>query len=163
MMSAHQTVVLCYHLSASTLVGRLSTEFRGLFIYFLTIFPGAHLWVQTLMLGEKAWVIISVLIQFCAGQSNSSTSNLLICVSMDFALCTDAQSCWKRKGTSTNISHKVGGMKLFKLFWYAKALRVSFTETKGPSPTPEKQPHNIPEFGLISTVYLETTKPRLVH
>lgn len=32
-------------------------------------------------------LIISVLIQFCAGQSNSSTSNLLVHFFMDLAVC----------------------------------------------------------------------------
>jgi len=77
----------------------------------------------------------------CAGQSSSSTPNSLIHVFMDLALCTGAQSCWNRKGPSPNCSHKVGSMKLSKMSWYAEALRVPFTGTKGPSPTPEKQPH----------------------
>ena len=88
----------------------------------------------------------------CAGQSSSSTPNLLIHVFMDLALCTGAQSCWNRKRPSPNCSHKVGSMKLSKMSWYAEALRVPFTGTKGPSPTPEKQPHTIipppPNFTL---------------
>lgn len=35
-------------------------------------------------------------------------------------------------------------MKLSKISWYAKALRVPFTETKWLSPTPEKQITIIP-------------------
>ena len=108
----------------------------------------------------------------CAGQSSSSTPNSLIHVFMDLALCTGAQSCWNRKGpNSPNCSHKVGSMKLSKISWSAEALRVPFTGTKGPSPTPEKQPHTIipppPNFTLgtmqRSTVLLATAKPRLIH
>jgi len=44
-------------------------------------------------------------------------------------------------GTSPNCFHKVGSMKLSKMSWYAEKLGVPFTGTKGPSPTPEKQPH----------------------
>jgi len=51
--------------------------------------------------------------------------------------------------------------------WYAEALRVPFTGTKGSSPTPEKQPYTIipppPNFTQASTVLLATAKPRLVH
>uniref|UniRef100_A0AAR2JQE6 Uncharacterized protein n=1 Tax=Pygocentrus nattereri TaxID=42514 RepID=A0AAR2JQE6_PYGNA len=43
-------------------------------------------------------------------------------------------------------------MKLSKISWFAEALRVPFTGTKGLSPTPEKQPHIIipptPNFTL---------------
>ncbi|XP_051540168.1 uncharacterized protein LOC127432786 isoform X2 [Myxocyprinus asiaticus] len=62
---------------------------------------------------------------------------------MDLALCTGAQSCWNRKGTSPNCSNKVGSMELSKISWYAEAFRVPFTGTKGPSPAPEKQPYTI--------------------
>ena len=48
----------------------------------------------------------------CAGQSSSSTSNSLIHVFADLALCTGAQSSWNRKGPSPNCSHKVGSMEL---------------------------------------------------
>ena len=75
-------------------------------------------------------------------------------VSMDLALCTGAQSCWKRKGPAPNWSHKVGSMELSKMSCYAEAFRVPFTGTKGPSPAPEKQPHTIipppPNFTLGS-------------
>ena len=69
--------------------------------------------------------------------------NSLISVFMDLALYTGGQSCWNRKGPSPNCSHKVGSMKLSKMSWYADALRVPFTGTRGSSPTPEKQPHTI--------------------
>jgi len=42
--------------------------------------------------------------------------------------------------------------EIVKMSWYAEALRVPFTGTKGTSPTPEKQPHTIifppPNFTL---------------
>ncbi|KAG7317169.1 hypothetical protein KOW79_019467 [Hemibagrus wyckioides] len=79
----------------------------------------------------------------CAGQSSSSTPNSLIHDFMDLALCTGVQSCWNRKGSSPNSSHKVWSRKLSKMSWYAEALRVPFTGTKGPSPTPEKQHLNL--------------------
>ena len=88
----------------------------------------------------------------CAGQSSSSTPDSAIHVFMDLALCSGAQSCWKRKGPAPNCSHKVGSMELSKMSWYAEAFRVPFTGTKGPSPAPEKQPHTIipppPNFTL---------------
>lgn len=88
----------------------------------------------------------------CAGQSSSSTPDSIIHVFMDLALCTGAQSCWKRKGPAPNCSHKVGSMELSKMFWYPEAFKVPFTGSKGPSPTPEKQPHTIippsPNFTL---------------
>jgi len=71
---------------------------------------------------------------------------------MDLALCTGAQSFWNREGPFPNCSYKVGSMKFSKISWYAEALRVPFTGTKRPSPTPEKQPHTImplpPNFTL---------------
>jgi len=55
---------------------------------------------------------------------------------MDLALCRN----------------KVGTMKSSKMYWYSEALRIPFTGTKDPSPTPEKQPHTIipppPNFTL---------------
>ena len=43
-------------------------------------------------------------------------------------------------------------MELSKISWYAEAFIVLFTETKGLSPAPEKQPHTIipppPDFTL---------------
>jgi len=55
-------------------------------------------------------------------------------------------------GRGRPCSHKVGSMKFSKMSWYVEALRVPFTGTKGPSPTPEKQPHTIipppPNFTL---------------
>ena len=107
----------------------------------------------------------------CAGQSSSSTPDSLIHVFMDLALCTGAQSCWNRKGPSPNCSHKVGSMELSNISWYAEAFRVSFTGTKGPSPSPEKQPHTIipppPNFTLGTMKsdknLLATAKHRLVH
>ena len=85
------------------------------------------------------------------GQS-SSTPNSLVHVFMDLALCTGASSCWNRKRSSPNCSHKIGSMKLSKISGYAEALRVPFPGTKGPRPVPEKQPHTIipplPNFTL---------------
>jgi len=66
---------------------------------------------------------------------------------MDLALCTGVQSCWNRKGPSPNCSHKVGNMKLSKMSWYAEALRVPFTGTKGPKTTPH---HNPPSTKLYT-------------
>ena len=86
----------------------------------------------------------------CASQSSSYTPNALIHVFMDLALCTGAQSCWNRKGLSPNCCYKVGSMDLSNISW--DAVRVPFTETKGPSPAPQKQPHTIilppPNFTL---------------
>ena len=88
----------------------------------------------------------------CAGQSSSSTPNSLIHVFMDLALCTGAQSCWKRKGPSPNCSHKVGSMELARISWYGEAFRVPFTGTKGSSPAPEKQtPHHNPSSTKLYT------------
>ena len=70
-------------------------------------------------------------------------TNLYGHVFMDLVLCTGAQSCWNRKGSSPNCFHKVGSIKLSKNSWYAEAFRVPITGTKGPSPAPEKQPHTI--------------------
>ncbi|XP_067281535.1 patr class I histocompatibility antigen, B-2 alpha chain-like isoform X2 [Pseudorasbora parva] len=57
--------------------------------------------------------------------------------------CSRVQWCsvmLGQEGAVAKLFHKVGSMKLSKIFWYAEALRVPFTGTKGPSPTPEKQP-----------------------
>lgn len=44
------------------------------------------------------------------------------------------------------------------MFWYAEALRVPLTGTKGPSPGPEKQLHTV-----IPLHQTATAKPRLIH
>jgi len=84
---------------------------------------------------------------------------------MDLDLCTGVQSCWNKNGPSPNYSHNVGGMKLSKMYWYAEELRVPFTGTKGPSPTPEKQLQTITplnqtlhlaQYRKASTVLLAT-------
>uniref|UniRef100_A0A3Q2R0I1 SRCR domain-containing protein n=1 Tax=Fundulus heteroclitus TaxID=8078 RepID=A0A3Q2R0I1_FUNHE len=79
----------------------------------------------------------------CAVLSSSSTPDSAIHVFMDLALCSGAQSCWKRMGTAPNYSHKNGSMELSKISWSAEAFRGPFTGTKGPSLAPEKQPHTI--------------------
>lgn len=120
--------------------------------FFLTILLKVHWWSHTLKLVEKAWLSVWALVhpkgvlsgsgQDCAGRSSSSTPDSAIHVFMDLALCTDAQSCWKRKGPIPNCSHKVGSMGLSKMFSYPKAFKVPFTGSRGPSWTPEK-PHTI--------------------
>nr|XP_061825561.1 glucoside xylosyltransferase 1-like isoform X2 [Nerophis lumbriciformis] len=99
----------------------------------------------------------------CAGQSSSSTPDSVIHVFTDLALCTGAQSCWKRKGPALNCSHKVGSMELSKMFWYPGAFKVPFTGTKGPSPTPEKQLHTIipppPYFNAVQNVAFSWQPP----
>lgn len=49
----------------------------------------------------------------------------------------------------------VGRVELFKMLWYSEWFKVPFTETKGPSPTPEKQSHTTippsPKFTLSTT------------
>ena len=77
----------------------------------------------------------------CGGQSSSSTPNSSNRVFIVLALCTGAQSCWNRKGPSPNCCHKVRSIALFKMSWYAEALRLHFIGDKGPGPNPEKQPH----------------------
>ncbi len=47
-------------------------------------------------------------------------------VFMDLALCTGAQSCWNRRESSSNWSHKAVSKALSKLSWYAKALHFPF-------------------------------------
>ena len=54
----------------------------------------------------------------CEGQSSSSTPNSPSQAFMDLALCTGAQSCWNRKGSSPNCSHKVGSVQLSKMSWF---------------------------------------------
>ena len=105
------------------------------------------------MLDGKAWLSVSTLIHpkgsiglrsgLCAGQSSSYTPDSLIHVFMGLALCTGAQSCWNRKESSPNCTHKVGRMELSNISWYAEAFRVPFTGTEGPIQAPEKQPHTI--------------------
>ena len=104
---------------------------------------------------DNGWAQISTRCKrLCAGQSSSSTPNSLTHVLMDLALCTGAQPCWNRKQPSPNCSHKVGSMELSIISWYAEAFRVPFTGTKGPSPSPEKQPHTIipppPNFNFVA-------------
>lgn len=89
------------------------------------------------------WCFVGLRSVLCAGQSISSTPNLLIDVFIDLALCSGVQSYWNEKSPSPNSSHKVGDMKLSKISWYAEILRVTFTGTKGPSLNPEEQPHTI--------------------
>jgi len=50
---------------------------------------------------------------------------------MDLALWGTA--CWNRKGPSSNCSHKVGSIALFKMLLYAKALRFVLNGCKRPS------------------------------
>lgn len=61
-------------------------------------------------------------------------------VSLWTELCAGVQSCWNRKGPSPNCSHNIGSMKLFKIPWYAQALKVAFPGSKRSSPTSERQP-----------------------
>lgn len=89
------------------------------------------------------WCFVGLRSVLCAGQSISSTPNLLIDVFIDLALCSGVQSYWNEKSPSPNSSHKVGDMKLSKILWYGEILRVTFTGTKGPSLNPEEQPHTI--------------------
>lgn len=65
----------------------------------------------------------------CAGQSSSSTPKSFNHLFMDLALCTGVQSWWNRKSSTMS--------------WYAEALKLPFTWSKGPRPTTEKQPHAI--------------------
>ncbi|MEQ2179144.1 hypothetical protein GOODEAATRI_021617 [Goodea atripinnis] len=71
---------------------------------------------------------------------------------MDLALCTGAQSCWKRKEPFSNCSHKDGRMALSKISWYAEAFRFLFTGTNRPTPAPKKQPNSIPPFYKLYTI-----------
>lgn len=103
----------------------------------------AHLRGHALML-EETWLSVSALIvpkavyqvevrTLCRPARFIQT---LIQVFRDFALCTAAQPCWKRKEPAPNCSHKVRSMELSKMPWYAKAFRLPVAGTKGPSPAP---------------------------
>ncbi|XP_061781022.1 uncharacterized protein [Nerophis lumbriciformis] len=70
-------------ITSSTLLGRLSTRLQS-------------------GISKAHWSGL------CAGQSSSSTPDSVIHVFIDFALCTGAQSRWKRKGTNPNCSRKLG-------------------------------------------------------
>ena len=139
-------------ITASTLLGRLSTRFVCVYgiiwPFFLKCFCEATEWCWTGKPGSQSpsnssqRCSIGLRWGLCAGQSSSSTPNSLIYVFIDVALCTGAQSCWNRKGPSPNCFHHVESMELSKISWYAEEFRVPFTGTKGPSPAPEKQPHN---------------------
>ncbi|XP_058230352.1 uncharacterized protein LOC131343021 isoform X2 [Hemibagrus wyckioides] len=150
-------------ITASTLLGRLSTRFRSVFMGIFdhssrSTFVRSHTdfgregLALSLRSNSSQRCSIGLRSGLCAGQSSSSTPDSVIHVFMDLALCTGAQSCWKRKGPAPNCSHNVGSMELSKMSWYAEAFRVPFTGTKGPSPAPEKQPHTIipppPNFTL---------------
>lgn len=107
-------------LIAAPFLGRLSTRFRSV--------PAGIIDHSFNRWGEKAWLSVctppypkGVLSGFCAGRSSSSAPNSLINVLMDLALCTGAQSCWKRKGPSANCSHKVMSMESSKLFWHIQS------------------------------------------
>ncbi|KAL1020920.1 hypothetical protein UPYG_G00006410 [Umbra pygmaea] len=52
----------------------------------------------------------------CEGHSSSSTPNSSNHVFMDPALCTGTQSCWNKKGRSSNCCHKNGSTQLSKLY-----------------------------------------------
>lgn len=58
---------------------------------------------------------------------------------MNLVLCTGVQPCWNSIGPVQKCSDKVGSMTFSKMSGYA----IAFTETKGPSPAREKQPHII--------------------
>lgn len=97
------------------------------------------------MLDKKAWLVISSSSQrcwmelrsgLCVGQSSSSTINLSNHVFMDFG---NRKGNRNRKGPSPNCVQRVESMVLSKMFWYAEALRLLFTGSKGPSPNLEKQ------------------------
>ncbi len=52
------------------------------------------------------------------------------------------------------------------MFWYSEAWRFPFTESKGPSPTHEKQPHTINPHALCSqagNILLASAKCRLAY
>lgn len=117
-------------LTASTLLIRLSTRFRSLVEGILdhfsrTAFVRSDTDVSNSSLKCCIWLGAAL----CARLSSSSTPNWLIHVFMNLDL-------------SPNYSHKVGGMKLFKMSWYAETFRVPFTGTEGLSPIPKKQPHS---------------------
>lgn len=61
------------------------------------------------MLDDKARLAVAALILRCSVrlrsvQSGSSTTNLLIHVFMDLALCPGVQSCWNRKWPAPNVT-----------------------------------------------------------
>nr|XP_061844147.1 uncharacterized protein LOC133624531 isoform X2 [Nerophis lumbriciformis] len=114
-------------ITASTLLGRLSTRLRSVFI---GIFHhssksalvrshtdvGREVLALSLRSNSSQRCSIGFRSGLCAGQSSSSTPDSVIHVFMDLALCTGAQSCWKKKGPAPNCSHKVGSMELSKMF-----------------------------------------------
>jgi len=71
-------------------------------------------------------------------------------VFMDLVLSTRAQSCWNRKGPSTNCSHKFGTIALSKMSWYGESLRFPITGRKGISNGPLKNSHN--PLSILSNV-----------
>jgi len=108
-------------------------------------------------------------VKFLHTKLTNIQTNSLIHIFMDLALCADAQSCWNRKGSFPNCSHKVGSMKLSKLSWYANALRVLSLELRGqaqplknnPAPQPPSTKMYTWQCSQASTILLATIKPRL--
>ncbi len=88
----------------------------------------------------------------CVSQSSSSKPNPFKHVFVGLVLCTGAQSCWNRKEPSPK--YKVEIILQNVLESCAEALRFSFTENKGSSPTPERQPHTIipPNFTRLTNL-----------
>src|SRR4029434_6078389 len=132
-------------ITASTLLGRLSTNFWS-----VSVGIGAHSFCRAFMrsgtdvgregLGRNLRSSSShrcsmgLTSGLCTGQSSASTLNSSNHDFIVLALCTGAQSCWHRKGPSPNSCHMVGSIALSKMSWYAESLRLPFTGDKGPSP-----------------------------
>lgn len=137
-------------------------KFMGVFIL-----TEVHWWSQTLMLDEKAWLTV------CSNLCQRCSVGFVIChsvirVFVDIGLCTGAQSCWKKKGSSPNCSLKVLGHEISRnvlLCWSTESTMQSlpFTGTKGLSPL-AKQPHTIIP---ATTNFLQRSQtscsPRLIH
>ena len=66
----------------------------------------------------------------------------------------------KQEPASPSCCHKVGGIYLSKMSWYAVTLMLCFTGTEGPSPNPEKQPQPIiphtPNFTVVAMHYADS-------
>ena len=107
-------------ITASTLLGRLSTRFRSVFMGLLdhssrSICEVTH-WCWSRRPGSQSALIhpkvfYGVEVRTLCRPVQFIHTRLFIHVFMDLALCTGAQSCWNRKGPSPNCSHKVWSMK----------------------------------------------------
>jgi len=116
-------------LTPSTLQGRLSTRYRSVFMGIFDHSSRSAFVRSGTDVGEKAWLAVSALINPKGVLSGWGQDSVQASQAPPHQTCS-SMSLWtllEQEGVIPKLN--------------VEALRIPFTGTKGPSPTPEKQPH----------------------